>query len=409
MGLSDINEIRKEFPLFKNEPELVYLDSCATSQKPDRVLNAVREFYEKNNANPFRGIYDLSERATEAYEDARRAVAGFINADDPEEIVFTRNATESLNLAAFSLGELLVGEGDEVVISVSEHHSNMLPWRYMAERKKAKVKYVDCGPDGSVSPEELAKVMSEKTKIVAVTAMSNVFGKMNDLKALAAMAHTHGAVFVADGAQSVPHGITDVRDTDVDLLAFSGHKLLAPMGIGVLYGKRRLLEDMPPFLTGGEMIERVSTEDVIYAGSPHKFEAGTVNAGGAVGLSAAIAWIEELGMENLMKRELALTNQALEGMKKIPGIKVVGGERAEDHNGIITFKVENVHPHDVSAILAEEGIAVRAGHHCAEPLHRFIGIPSTTRASIMFYNTEEEIERFLRAVSGIRRLMGYGE
>ncbi len=409
MGLSDINEIRKEFPLFKNEPELVYLDSCATSQKPDRVLKAVREFYEKNNANPFRGIYDLSERATEAYEDARRAVAGFINADDPEEIVFTRNATESLNLAAFSLGELLVGEGDEVVISVSEHHSNMLPWRYMAERKKAKVKYVDCGPDGSVSPEELAKVMSEKTKIVAVTAMSNVFGKMNDLKALAAMAHTHGAVFVADGAQSVPHGITDVRDTDVDLLAFSGHKLLAPMGIGVLYGKRRLLEDMPPFLTGGEMIERVSTEDVIYAGSPHKFEAGTVNAGGAVGLSAAIAWIEELGMENLMKRELALTNQALEGMKKIPGIKVVGGERAEDHNGIITFKVENVHPHDVSAILAEEGIAVRAGHHCAEPLHRFIGIPSTTRASIMFYNTEEEIERFLRAVSGIRRLMGYGE
>lgn len=409
MGLLDINEIRKEFPLFKNEPELVYLDSCATSQKPDRVLNAVREFYEKNNANPFRGIYDLSERATEAYEDARRAVAGFINAEDPEEIVFTRNATESLNLAAFSLGELLVGEGDEVVISVSEHHSNMLPWRYMAERKKAKVKYVDCGPDGSVSPEELAKVMSDKTKIVAVTAMSNVFGKMNDLKALAAMAHTHGAVFVADGAQSVPHGITDVRDTDVDLLAFSGHKLLAPMGIGVLYGKRRLLEDMPPFLTGGEMIERVSTEEVIYAGSPHKFEAGTVNAGGAVGLSAAIAWIEELGMENLMKRELALTDQALEGMKKIPGIKVVGGERAEDHNGIITFKVENVHPHDVSAILAEEGIAVRAGHHCAEPLHRFIGIPSTTRASIMFYNTEEEIERFLRAVSGIRRLMGYGE
>lgn len=409
MGLSDINEIRKEFPLFKNEPEMVYLDSCATSQKPDRVLNAVREFYEKNNANPFRGIYDLSERATEAYEDARRAVAGFINAEDPEEIVFTRNATESLNLAAFSLGELLVGEGDEVVISVSEHHSNMLPWRYMAERKKAKVKYVDCGSDGSVSPEELAKVMSDKTKIVAVTAMSNVFGKMNDLKALAAMAHTHGAVFVADGAQSVPHGITDVRDTDVDLLAFSGHKLLAPMGIGVLYGKRRLLEDMPPFLTGGEMIERVSTEEVIYAGSPHKFEAGTVNAGGAVGLSAAIAWIEELGMENLMKRELALTDQALEGMKKIPGIKVVGGERAEDHNGIITFKVENVHPHDVSAILAEEGIAVRAGHHCAEPLHRFIGIPSTTRASIMFYNTEEEIERFLRAVSGIRRLMGYGE
>ncbi len=409
MGLPDINEIRKEFPLFRNEPKLVYLDSCATSQKPDRVLKAVREFYEKNNANPFRGIYDLSERATEAYEDARRTVAGFINAEDPEEIVFTRNATESLNLVAFSIGELLVGEGDEVVISVSEHHSNMLPWRYMAERKKAKVKYVDCGPDGSVSPEELAKVMSDKTKIVAVTAMSNVFGKMNDLKALAAMAHTHGAVFVADGAQSVPHGITDVRDTDVDFLAFSGHKLLAPMGIGVLYGKRRLLEDMPPFLTGGEMIERVSTEDVIYAGSPHKFEAGTVNAGGAVGLSAAIAWIEELGMENLMKRELALTEQALEGMKKIPGIKVVGGERAEDHNGIITFKVENVHPHDVSAILAEEGIAVRAGHHCAEPLHRFIGIPSTTRASIMFYNTEEEIERFLRAVSGIRRLMGYGE
>lgn len=407
MSLIDVKEIRKDFALFRDNPNLAYLDNSATSQKPDCVLNAVREFYEKENANPFRGIYDLSEKATAAYESARKSVASFLNAQSEKEIVFTRNASESLNLAAFSLGELMVGEGDEVVVSVSEHHSNMLPWRAMAERRHAKIRYLNCRPDGELRPEDLEKLMTDRTKIVAVTAMSNVFGKKNDLKALAAVAHKHNAILVADGAQSVPHGKTDVRETDADLLAFSGHKLLAPMGIGVLYGKKRLLDRMPPFLTGGEMIERVSTEEIVYSEAPHKFEAGTVNAGGAVGLARAIRYITDLGIENIEEREKELTEYALERLSRVPGITIVGSERAEDHNGIVTFRVQNVHPHDVSAILAENDIAVRAGHHCAEPLHRFIGIPSTTRASLMFYNTEEEIDRFVTAVSGIRGLMGY--
>ena len=407
MSLIDVKEIRKDFALFRDNPNLAYLDNSATSQKPDCVLDAVREFYEKENANPFRGIYDLSEKATAAYESARKTVASFLNARSENEIVFTRNASESLNLAAFSLGELMVGEGDEVVVSVSEHHSNMLPWRAMVERRHAKIRYLNCRPDGELRAEDLEKVMTDRTKIVAVTAMSNVFGKKNDLKALAAVAHKHNAILVTDGAQSVPHGKTDVRETDVDLLAFSGHKLLAPMGIGVLYGKKRLLDRMPPFLTGGEMIERVSTEEIVYSEAPHKFEAGTVNAGGAVGLARAIRYITDLGIENIEEREKELTEYALERLSRIPGITIVGSERAEDHNGIVTFRVQNVHPHDVSAILAENDIAVRAGHHCAEPLHRFIGIPSTTRASLMFYNTEEEIDRFVTAVSGIRGLMGY--
>ncbi len=407
MSLIDVKEIRKDFALFRDNPNLAYLDNSATSQKPDCVLDAVREFYEKENANPFRGIYDLSEKATAAYESARKTVASFLNAQSEKEIVFTRNASESLNLSAFSLGELMVGEGDEVVVSVSEHHSNMLPWRAMAERRHAKIRYLNCRPDGELRAEDLEKLMTDRTKIVAVTAMSNVFGKKNDLKALAAVAHKHNAILVADGAQSVPHGKTDVRETDADLLAFSGHKLLAPMGIGVLYGKKRLLDRMPPFLTGGEMIERVSTEEIVYSEAPHKFEAGTVNAGGAVGLARAIRYITDLGIENIEEREKKLTEYALERLSRVPGFTIVGSERAEDHNGIVTFRVQNVHPHDVSAILAENDIAVRAGHHCAEPLHRFIGIPSTTRASLMFYNTEEEIDRFVTAVSGIRGLMGY--
>ncbi len=407
MSFINIDEIRREFALFREAKDLVYLDNSATSQKPDCVLDAVRTFYEKENANPFRGIYELSERATNAYENSRKTVAGFLNAAASEEIVFTRNASESLNLAAFSLGELLVGEGDEVVISISEHHSNMLPWRSMAERKGAVVKYLNCGKDGGLEPSELEKLMTDRTRIVAVTAMSNVFGKLNDLKALAAVAHSKNAVIVADGAQSVPHAKTDVKETDVDLLAFSGHKLLAPMGIGVLYGKKELLKKMPPFLTGGEMIERVSTEEIVYSETPHKFEAGTVNAGGAVGLAQAIKYLESIGMDNIVKREHELTEYAMNRLRMVPGITVIGSPKAGDHNGILTFKVENVHPHDVSAILADNNIAVRAGHHCAEPLHMFLGIPSTTRASIMFYNTEEEIDKFIKCVSEIRGLMGY--
>ena len=404
--MKTIEEIRADFPFF-GKTDLAYLDNSATSQRPTQVIEAVEQFYYHKNANPFRGLYDLSVEATDAYEAARARVAGFVNAASASEIIFTRNASESLNLVAYSLGELVLHEGDEVVCSVVEHHSNLLPWQHAARRAGAKVKYLAPEKDGSFSPEKLEELMSERTKIVALTAMSNVFGRMNDVKALAAVAHKYGAYYVADGAQSVPHGKTDVQELDVDFLAFSGHKMLAPMGIGVLYGKEKLLDRMPPFLTGGEMIETVSLTEVTYAKLPHKFEAGTVNAGGAVGLAAAIDYLESIGMENIMARETELSRLAFERIRAIPHIELVGADTAEDHHGIFTFRVEGVHPHDVAAILADQKLAVRAGHHCAEPLHQHIGIPSTTRASLMFYNTEEEVERLAEGMRNIRPFMGY--
>ncbi len=404
--MKTIEEIRADFPFF-GKTDLAYLDNSATSQRPTQVIEAVEQFYYHKNANPFRGLYDLSVEATDAYEAARERVAGFVNAASAAEIIFTRNASESLNLVAYSLGELVLREGDEVVCSVVEHHSNLLPWQHAARRAGAVVKYLAPEKDGSFLPEKLEKLMSEKTKIVALTAMSNVFGQMNDVKSLAAVAHKYGAYYVADGAQSVPHGKTDVQELDVDFLAFSGHKMLAPMGIGVLYGKEKLLDKMPPFLTGGEMIETVSLTEVTYAELPHKFEAGTVNAGGAVGLAAAIDYLEAIGMDEIIARETELSRLAFERIKAIPHIELVGADTAEGHHGIFTFRVEGVHPHDVAAILADQKLAVRAGHHCAEPLHQHIGIPSTTRASLMFYNTEAEVEQLAEGIRNIRPFMGY--
>ncbi len=404
--MKTIEEIRADFPFF-GKTDLAYLDNSATSQRPTQVIEAVEQFYYHKNANPFRGLYDLSVEATDAYEAARDRVAGFVNAASSAEIIFTRNASESLNLVAYSLGELLLQEGDEVVCSVVEHHSNLLPWQHAARRAGAVVKYLAPEKDGSFLPEKLEELMSERTKIVALTAMSNVFGQMNDVKSLAAVAHKYGAYYVADGAQSVPHGKTDVQELDVDFLAFSGHKMLAPMGIGVLYGKEKLLDKMPPFLTGGEMIETVSLTEVTYAELPHKFEAGTVNAGGAVGLAAAIDYLEAIGMDEIIARETELSRLAFERIKAIPHIELVGADTAEGHHGIFTFRVEGVHPHDVAAILADQKLAVRAGHHCAEPLHQHIGIPSTTRASLMFYNTEAEVEQLAEGIRNIRPFMGY--
>ena len=403
--IRSIEDIRKDFPFFR-DTKLAYLDNSATSQRPESVLDKVKEYYLYSNANPFRGLYDLSITATEAYEAAREKVAGFINARESAEVIFTRNASESLNLAAYSLGALL-SPGDEIVTSVVEHHSNLLPWQHAAKRAGATVKYLTPEADGSFAPEKLEALMSEKTRIVALTAMSNIFGQMIDVKALAEIAHRYGAYYVADGSQSVPHGRTDVQALDCDLLAFSGHKMLAPMGIGVLYGKREVLEKMPPFLTGGEMIENVSLEEVTYAQIPHKFEAGTVNAGGAIGLAAAIDYIESIGIDQIEERERELSRRAFAGIKEIPHIILVGSDKAEEHHGIFTFKVEGVHPHDVAAIMAEQNVAVRAGHHCAEPLHHFLQIPSTTRASLMFYNTEEEVDQLTEAMKNIRPFMGY--
>ncbi len=400
-----VEEIRRDFPFF-GKTDLAYLDNSATSQRPRAVIEAVDTFYYHRNANPFRGLYDLSVEATEAYEAARERVAGFIHARTAREIVFTRNASESLNLAAFSLGELLLHPGDEIVCSVVEHHSNLLPWQHAAKRAGAKVVYLTPESDGSFHVEKLKELLTEKTRIVTLTAMSNVFGQTSDVKSLAAAAHEVGAIFVADGAQSVPHGRTDVQELDVDLLAFSGHKMLSPMGIGVLYGKEALLDRMPPFMTGGEMIETVSLEQVTYAELPHKFEAGTVNAGGAVGLAAAIDYIESIGIDWIVEREAALSRLAFERIREIPHIQLLGADTPEGHHGIFTFRVDGVHPHDVAAILADQNLAVRAGHHCAEPLHQYLGIPSTTRASLMFYNTEEEVERLAEGIANIRPMMG---
>ena len=407
----NVNDIRKDFPFFEKST-LAYLDNSATTQRPRQVVEAVADYEYHHNSNPFRGLYELSIDATERYEAARAKVAGFINAESDKEIIFTRNASESLNLVAYSLSEMLhkegkLGEGDEIITTVVEHHSNMLPWRLAAERYGATVKFLECEEDGSFSPGRFKELLTDRTRIVAMTAMSNIFGRVIDIKAFAGAAHEVGAYFIADGSQSVPHSKTDVQDLGVDFLAFSGHKMLAPMGIGVLYGKQEILEKMPPFLSGGEMIEYVTLDSITYAELPHKFEAGTVNAGGAVGLAAAIDYIESIGLHNIEERELELTKIALDGMKKIPHVIVLGSDAAEEHHGILTFKIEGVHPHDIAAIIADSNVAVRAGHHCAEPLHQFIKIPSTTRASLMFYNTEEEVERLLEVMSKIRPMMGY--
>lgn len=401
-------KIKSEFPLLNNR-DIVYLDNSATSQKPQCVIDAVTHYYEMNNANPLRGLYQLSIDATDEYENARKTVADFIHAKRPEEIVFTRNATESLNLIAYSYGMNFLRNDDEIIVSIMEHHSNLLPWQIVAKHTGAKVKYLECNETGEIFPEDLKKIMTEKTKMVCITQISNLFGRVNDIKEFAKVAHEGGAVFVCDGAQSVPHIPVDVVDLDVDFMVFSGHKMFAPMGIGALYGKYELLDKMPPFLYGGEMIEYVTRCGATYAEVPHKFEAGTVNAGDAVGLAEAIRFMQRYGWETIESRELSLTKKALEGMKEIPHIEVLGSGLAEEHHGILTFTVEGVHPHDVSTIFDSQNIAVRAGHHCVQPLHKHLHKMSTTRMSLAFYNNEDDINAFLECLRGMRKEMGYGE
>lgn len=404
----DAKEVRKDFPFFAKS-DLAYLDNSATSQRLQSVLDAEVKFYEENNANPFRGLYDMSVRATEAYEDARETVRAFINAKEVGEIIFTRNASESLNLVAYSFGSRFFKEGDEILVSIEEHHSNMLPWRYAAERAGATVKYLYVDADGKMTPDMVKAALTPKTKLFAVTQVSNIMGRTNDIKAFAKICHENGTYLVADGAQSVPHMPVDVQDLDCDFLAFSGHKMLGPMGIGVLYGKRELLEQMPPFLSGGEMIQSVTEDRITLEELPHKFEAGTVNAAGAVGLAEAMRYIKNIGFADIQERENALCTRAYQGMQEIPHVTVLGSDDPNDHHGILTFKVDNVHPHDIAAIFASENVAVRAGHHCAQPLLLHIGVPNTTRASVMFYNTEEEVDRFLDVLNQIRGAMGYAD
>lgn len=401
------NACRKDFPLLMAQ-DIAYLDNAATAQRPQCVLDAVRRFYCEQNANPLRGLYPLSIAATDAYENAREAVRRFLNAKSTAEIVFTRNTTEGLNLVAYSYGLSHIRAGDEVVVSILEHHSGLLPWQMVCRQTGASLKFLDCEPDGSLDLNKAEALITDRTKLAAVTHVSNVIGRVNPIRQLADMAHKHGAVLVVDGAQSTPHIPVDVQALDADFLAFSGHKVYGPMGIGVLYGKRALLEEMPPFLTGGEMIESVSREGAVFAELPHKFEAGTVNAAGAAGLHAAINYVQSVGFEAMHRQELALTQRTLAGMADMPHIHVIGSDQPEAHNGIVTFTVEGVHPHDVSEILACDGVDVRAGHHCAQPLLQHLGLSATVRASFAFYNTENEVDRLLQSLSTIRERMGYG-
>lgn len=402
-----LKNIRNDFPLLMTYPQTAYLDSAATSQKPRSVIEAEKNYYIFDNANPLRGMYDLSLRATEVYEKGRSDAAAFIHAKESAEIVFTRNASESLNLTAYSLGDLLLQEGDEILITVMEHHSNILPWQAAALRHGAVLKYLEPDENGFITEEIFRAGITPQTKIVSMTQMSNVMGTVQDVKTFAGIAHENGAVFIADGAQSVPHVPVDVQDLDVDFLSFSGHKMLAPMGIGVLYGKREYLEKMPPFLTGGEMIEYVTREEATFAEIPHKFEAGTVNAGGAAGLSAAIDYYHQIGWEDITAQEEILSEYMMERLTAVPHLNLIGSRNPSERHGIYTFTIDGVHPHDVAQLLSDENVCIRAGHHCAQPLMQYLGTPSTVRASAMFYNTTEEIDRLARSLSHVRETMGW--
>lgn len=400
---------KADFPVFDAYKDLVYLDNAATTHKPKQVLERVEKYYREENANPLRGLYDLSVKATEAYENSRETVRGFINAESTREIVFTRNASESLNLIAYSYGRANIREGDELLVAVSEHHSNFLPWQILAKESGAKLNFLECDEHGGYSAEALRAALTPKTKLFAIAQVSNVFGRINPIKEFAQICHRNGTLIVCDGAQSVPHIPVDVRELDVDFLVFSGHKMFAPMGIGVLYGREELLGKMPPFLYGGEMIELVTRESSTFAELPHKFEAGTVNVGGAVGLDAAIRYINEIGFDNIVKRESELTAVAFEKMKKLDYVHIIGSEKAEEHHGIISFTVDGVHPHDIAAVFDSGNIAIRAGHHCAQPLHQHIGVQSTARMSLAFYNDEDDVRKFIETLKTVRRKMGYGD
>ena len=401
-------DYRSDFPLIVNS-SIAYLDNAATAQRPKCVIDAESDFYLRHNANPMRGLYELSIEATDIYENARETVRKFIGAASTEEVVFTRNTTESLNLVAYSYGLTHVKAGDEVLVSIMEHHSDLLPWQMVCRQTGAKLRFIDCEPDGSVDLNKVDELITDKTKIVAMTQVSNVLGRQYPVREVAKLAHAKGAVMVVDGAQSTPHMPVNVQELGADFFAFSGHKVFGPMGIGVLYGRRDLLDAMPPFLSGGEMIESVTRESAVYAELPHKFEAGTVNAAGAAGLKAALDYVSSIGFDELMRREHALTERAFNAVRNIPHVQVLGSDKAEEHTGIVTFVVDGVHPHDISEILSSDGIAVRAGHHCAQPLLKHLGHLSTTRASLAFYNTEDEVDRFVASLSTIRERMGYGK
>jgi len=411
----DAHAIAQDFPILSRKirdgKRLVYLDSGATSQKPNVVIDAESDFYRLHNAAVHRGAHQLAEEATDAYEGAREIVAQFLNAS-VDEVVFTKNATESLNLISYAMGNAAPGNrfhltaGDSIVVTEMEHHANLIPWQQLAARTGATLKWFTVTDDGRLDLSQIDSMIDEKTKVVALTHQSNVLGTINPLEAITKRAHEVGAVVVLDACQSVPHMKTDVKALDIDFLAFSGHKAVGPTGIGVFWGRAELLADLPPFLTGGSMIENVTMESATWAPAPKKFEAGVPNMAQAVGLGAALTYLTKIGMDNIHQHEIALTKYLLEGLSAITDLRIIGPKTTELRGGVVSFTLGDIHPHDLGQYLDSQGIAVRTGHHCAWPLTRKLGVPATTRASVYLYNTTDDLDALIYGVQGAQKYFG---
>ena len=393
-----LEEIKKDFPLLENR-DIAYLDSGATTQKPKQVIEAIEKYYKNNNANPHRGAYSLSIEATEQYENTRTKIAEFINAKHREEIIFSKNATESLNLIAYSYGIEKLKKDEEVVISIMEHHSNLVPWQKVTKKTGSKLKYMYINENYEIPDEEIENKITEKTKIVGITHISNVLGTINNIKKIIKYAHKKGAIVIVDASQSIPHIKIDVQDLNADFLVFSGHKMLAPLGIGVLYGKREILNNMTPFLMGGDMIEYVYEQETTFAPLPNKFEAGTQNVEGVIGLGAAIDYIQKIGYDKIQEKENEVIKYARQELSKLNYLKLYLTPNSQNHSSVISFNINGVHPHDVASVLDSENVCVRSGNHCAQPLMRFLGIDSTCRASFYFYNTKEDVDKLVTALN----------
>ena len=406
----DIARIRRDFPILKREvasgAQLVYLDNAATSQRPVQVLAEITRFYRDHNANIHRGVHTLSVEATELYEQARAKVARFIGASDPREIIFTRNTTEAINLVAHSWARKFLKAGDEVVVSEIEHHSNIVPWQMLRDERGIVLRYIPMLPDGTLDLDAMQSIITERTRLVAITAMSNALGTIVPLDVIVARAKAVGAVVLVDGAQSVPHMPVDVEALGVDFLAFSGHKMLAPFGIGVLWGRLALLDSMDPFMGGGDMILTVSMEQSTWADVPAKFEAGTPNVGDAVALGAAVDYLSALGMDEVRRHEREITDYALRRLADVPGVSIFGVPDAEHRGGVISFELEGVHPHDIGQVLDTKGVAIRTGHHCAQPVMLALNVPATARASFYIYNTTAEVDALASGLEEVGRFFG---
>ncbi len=402
------SDIRKDFPILKRRIEgkqLVYLDNAATTQKPIAVIDAMANFYKCSNANVHRGIHTLSEEATTAYETARNKVAKLINAPNPDHIIFTRNATEAINLVSQSWGKTFIGKGDVILLTRMEHHANLIPWQQLAKAQGARIAFIDLDKQGRLQLNQIKKLLQEPVKIVSLTHVSNVLGTINPVAEITSQAHEAGAVVMLDGAQAVPHMPVNVFDLDCDFMAFSGHKMLGPTGIGILYGKRKLLNAMPPFMTGGEMIEDVTWENATWSELPWKFEAGTPCIAQAVGLAAAVEYLQDIGLDVIREHEYDIVNYAFEQLKKIENLTLYG-PGPDERSGVISFNLAEMHPHDLASLLDEQGVAIRAGHHCAQPLVESLGVTGTARASFYFYNTRSDVDALVDAIQNARKIFG---